>query len=49
MQGAQLDTSDNINLSSEDTKQLKNLLLWCYDQEHPVTKTELLDQIKNDL
>lgn len=49
VQGAQLDTSDNINLSSEDTKQLKNLLLWCYDQEHPVTKTELLDQIKNAL
>lgn len=46
IQGEQLDTSDDIKLSTEDTKKLKKLLLWCCSQDRPVTKEELLEEIK---
>lgn len=46
IQGAQLDTSDNIDLTAEDTKRLKKLLLWCCNQDTPVTKEQLLNEIK---
>lgn len=45
-QGSQLDSSDDIKLSAEDTKMLKKLLLWCCSQDKPVTKDELLEEIK---
>lgn len=45
-QGSQLDSSDDIKLSNEDTKMLKKLLLWCCNQNKPVTKMQLLEEIK---
>lgn len=48
VQGDQLDSSEGVQLSAEDTKQLKKLLLWCCDQDQPVSKEKLLEQIKKD-
>lgn len=45
-QGEQLDSSDGIELSAEDTKMLKKLLLWCCSQNKPVTKEQLIEEIK---
>lgn len=44
-QGAQLTSSDGINLSATQMKDVKKLLLWCFKQPRPVTKQELLDKI----
>lgn len=45
IQGEQLTSSDGISLSSNDMRDVKKLLLWCFKQDSPVTKEELLDKI----
>lgn len=45
IQGEQLDSSDNIKLSAEDTKKLRQLLLWSCKYDRPMTKDEILEQI----
>lgn len=46
VQGKQLDSSNNIKLDAEDTKKLRQLLLWSCNFDKPLTKEEILNQIK---
>ena len=44
-QGEQLVTSDGISLTEKDRTKLRKILLWCTEQEYPITKDELLKMI----
>ena len=45
IQGDQLTSSDGVNLSANGMKEVKKLLLWCFKQDNPITKEELLEKI----
>lgn len=47
IQGDQLTSSDGINLSANGMRDVKKLLLWCFKQDNPVTKDELLAKVSS--
>lgn len=44
-QGEQIASSNGVNLTEEDRSNLRKLLLWCVDQDKPLTKQELINKI----
>lgn len=47
IQGDQLTSSDGINLSANGMKDVKKLLLWCFKQDKPISKEELISKINS--
>ena len=48
VQGDQLDSSEGISIDTDDMKECRNLLLWTYQNNSPVSKATLLKHLKRD-